>query len=203
MLTIIIMICSLLSNFLYADNTKEERSVEVFTKVDLRIAADLILTQGEQQKVLIEANEEILEDLVTIVKNGTLIIKYEVWKITSKRPQIYITMKDIQGVDVSGSGSVSAETKIIGTDIEFNISGSGKMNFTDFAADNIEINISGSGRLELFGSDELESMDFDISGSGDIISSDLIIKNISGDISGSGTAKVNAITSLEGIPTTK
>ena len=71
---------------------KEERKVETFTSVDLAISANVYLTQDNNQKVVVEASESDLKEVVTEVKNGHLKIKTESWFSHLKQVNIYISV---------------------------------------------------------------------------------------------------------------
>ena len=90
--------------------TKEERDVESFTGVSLNLSADVLLTQGSPQMVIIEAYESNLEKIVTVVKDGVLKIKKEPgWKPNLKNVTIWITVPEIDGLYLAGSGSIISE----------------------------------------------------------------------------------------------
>jgi len=164
---LISLILSLLVSNLAAQ-TSQERTVDPFTKIDLRVAGDVYLTQSDEQKVVVEADEDVLEKLKTEVVNGTLIIKFDVWKIKYSKLTVRISVKVIEELEVSGSGSIIAESTISTKDLDLDISGSGEIKIEDLEATDIEANISGSGEIILGGKSVVNSLDFDISGSGDI-----------------------------------
>ena len=92
---------------------------------------------------------------------------------------------------------IKAVTLIKVNDVDFDISGSGKIFIDKLKADKLNLDISGSGSITLAGTDKLQKMKFNISGSGDIHACDLEVSDIEGDISGSGTACVWAKDALD------
>lgn len=180
-----------------AQNEKQVRDVPSFNKIDLRIAGDVFIKQESTQKLEVSAPDNVINDLITEVSGNTLVIKFNKWKVNYKNVEIYISVAELEGLDVSGSGSIVAQNKITTDEIDFEVSGSGKIKIENLAANDIEADISGSGKISLEGDKEANSFDFEISGSGDINTSDLPVKNIEGEISGSGKANVHCTEKLE------
>ncbi len=178
---------------------KVDREVGPFTKLELSVAADLHLTQGDTHKLVLEGDEDDLEDIETEVRGGTLKIEHKkAFHFGSNdRITIYVTMKDIEELSVGGSGNIEAETPIRSGDIELNVSGSGEINIDELEASNAELSISGSGDIYLSGSKSLKSLECDISGSGELHADRLKAGTADLDISGSGGCKVHVTDELE------
>src|SRR6478735_7917810 len=99
--------------------TKQTRDVSTFTKISFRVPGKLYLKQGSPQKVEIEGKKDILEKVETEVDGGRLVIKKEgkdwmdwSWGDNDDKVNIYITVKDIEGLSVSGSGDLVSQGKI-------------------------------------------------------------------------------------------
>ncbi|RLD61873.1 MAG: hypothetical protein DRJ01_07120 [Bacteroidetes bacterium] len=174
---------------------KQERTVDQFSKIDLSIAAHVFLKQGAEQSVVIEADENIIEEIKTVVNNNTLLIKIDKWMLHYKNVNVYITTPNVDGLDVSGSGKIEALTPIKTSNLKLDVSGSGKIYISELNADNVSADISGSGRINLEGKTKLTKLSFDISGSGKIFCNEQT-QNVIGNISGSGTGNVNATQKL-------
>lgn len=168
-----------------------------FTSVKLKISANVIVNQGNSYDVKIEAPGEVVDEIITEVNNETLTIKYKSlnsWrKIRKLIPnggiKIYIKMKDVEGLAVSGSGDIRADGAIISDDLALKISGSGDIIIPKLEADKLSIGISGSGDVKI-GSGSADKLAVSISGSGDINTSSLDIDEVSVKIAGSGNCKI-------------
>ena len=102
------------------DQKKEKRDVGSFNRISLGISADLYLTQGSNTEVIIDAEEKMLDYIITEVSNGKLKIKYNRWRVPRhERIKVFITIPEIEGLNVSGSGKIIAETDIEEENIEF------------------------------------------------------------------------------------
>jgi len=154
----------------------------------LQNAADIVITQGNRQKVTIEAQANILDNINFEVEG-------DVWRIRNKRPvwhaqkvKIHITLKDLRLIKVSGSGKIESNNRFRSLNkLELTISGSGEIDLK-VSAEEIQSRISGSGNIHLSG--EVRKIDFVLSGSGRLEAFNL--KSEKGDlkISGSGSARV-------------
>ena len=147
-------------------------------------SAKVFLTQGAQQEVRIEGQENIIDNL-NLAVNG------EIWRIEGKRPVrrgerliIHITMENLRMVRISGSGDVYTENPFKNSkDIELRILGSGTINL-DLDADDITGQISGSGNIILKGS--ADKLNVGISGSGNFKGQELKAHSADVRVSGSG-----------------
>ena len=179
---------------------KETRDVGSFSSISLSLPADLYLTQGNDTKVVIEAEQKILDLIRTEVVGNNLKIKYKngIWNIRSnKHIKIYVSTPDVEGLFLSGSGNIKAETQIKTKSLDFSISGSGNIVIDDLVASDIEGHISGSGDIDLSGSETSETMEISISGSGDFFAENLKVNSVELRISGSGSCRVFAVSELE------
>jgi hypothetical protein len=160
------------------------------------IAADVYVSQGDDFEVVMEAQENIIDNMdLDWVKNGTWTIKYFHWVKHSKPVKIYITVPELRKVSLSGSGEIKGETPFaINGKLEIKISGSGRIDI-DAEADEMDVNISGSGDIYLAGYTDF--LDCTISGSGGIFAYDLIAKTADVHISGSGDTRVSVEDYLE------
>ena len=178
---------------------KEERKVADFSEITISIAADVELRQGNECKVVLEGDEDILENTKTKVSGDELIIKSNKtfnfgWNDEIK---IYITTKNIEKISIAGSATINSKTEIEAEEIKFQVSGSGKINIPELVARDIEGSISGSGKIHIAGTKPSKKLDLSISGSGKFDGEKLEIDEADIKISGSGKGIVNITEYLE------
>ncbi len=187
------LIFGLLSISAYAasDNKKETRKVDAFDEIALSIPADLYLTQGSKTEVVIEADEDVLEKIITEVDGDMLKIKFEKWYTYKGIGEInvYVTTSDINKIVVSGSGDVIAKSAIKTDKIAFVISGSGSIMMSDLAVRDVYAIISGSGDIDISGKSIANELDAKVTGSGDFESTNLEFKEADLTITGSGSIR--------------
>ncbi|MBL7865665.1 MAG: DUF2807 domain-containing protein [Cyclobacteriaceae bacterium] len=177
---------------------RETRNVGTFTKIGYRVPGTLYLKQGSPAKVELEGPSDVLREIETEVDGDKLIIgkehRWSNWGWNDRdKITVYVTMPDIKGLSVSGSGNLVAREKITTGDLDLNVSGSGSLTLEFSANGNVEADVSGSGDVDIKGT--CNNFDSDVSGSGKVIIAGTIQGMAdfgvsgSGKISASGTAK--------------
>lgn len=163
------------------------RDLPTFTAVSLEGSMDVTVTSGEDQRVEIIADPEMLEYIRTRVTRGEL----RIW--TKRRGRLFsrhgkievrISMADLRGIEINGSGDAKASG--IDTDkfaleingsgeatlqgrcetVSYEINGSGDIDATALKCVDADIEINGSGDADIFATGKLTA---EINGSGDIL----------------------------------
>ena len=181
------------------EQKKESRNVEDFNAIELSIAADVYLTQGEGYSFTIEGDKDYLEKVVTEVRGNTLVIKTENWVsfgFSNLEVKVYITMPEVEGLSISGSGDIKAVTPINAHDLTIKISGSGDVLIPQLAINSLSASISGSGDVEVSGEGSSTSAKVRITGSGDVSLKGIRFQDADISISGSGDTFLHATENL-------
>jgi len=89
-----------------ANPASEERQVSSFNAIELQCSADIYLFQGKSQKVVVEADEDILGKIETYVENNTLIVDINGRIGNYNTLKVYVTCVELEALTVSGSGDV-------------------------------------------------------------------------------------------------
>jgi hypothetical protein len=149
--------------------TTETRQVAGFTKVELSGTGELTIQKTGTESLTISAEDNMLPLLTSEVSGDTLVLgtKPNAEIVPSKPITYSLTVKDLTGLSVSGSGSVRA---------------------SDLATNSLSTKISGSGTITPSGT--VGAQDLDISGSGGYRAEQLTSKSVKARISGSGNASV-------------
>lgn len=155
---------------------------------------DVDLVEGEEGKLTIEGESNLLEYIVTEVKNGKLVLKTE--KGVNLKPsnwnsgiRITVPVEQVSSIALSGSGDIVGKKTIKTDRLSTAMSGSGDITI-DVEASSVDASMSGSGDITFSG----RTSDFDatISGSGDIKAFELEADNVNATVSGSADIKVTA-----------
>jgi len=175
----------------------EERSLSNFRTIASEISGDVFITQDSAFSVSVEAEGNVLEVLETTVDNDKkLHIRIKNGKfVTSKNVKVYISMPDISGLYLIGSGNMELMNAINSTRLNLELKGSGNMSLQQIVADSITASISGSGGISSL-SGNVQKETISISGSGSLDFFDLKANNSKVKISGSGNAKIYVTDSL-------
>lgn len=91
------------------------RAVEGFTRVQICCGMVLRLTQGPSTQLTLEGDDNLLPEVETVVHDGTLTIRFRrnlrtLNFRTSQPITLHLTMPTVQGISVSGGGTLAAET---------------------------------------------------------------------------------------------
>jgi len=155
----------------------------------LAIPANLYLTQGTKNEVIIEADEDVMEKIETEVNGSALSITFEKWynHRGSGRIDIFITVKNINSLVVSGSGDIIAKSAIKAENFDFVVSGSGSIVIDDLIVNNVHAVITGSGDVRIKGDKSANELEVTVTGSGDFEAGDLEFEDADLGITGSGS----------------
>lgn len=168
--------------------TSEVRQVPVFYGVDLRCSANVFITQGDVQEIKVEAEDNILSHITTEVKNNELIIDCKEYVRTRRPVNVYVTVKDLCLVELSGSGTLVTRSSFSCDHMNIRLAGSGDIKAM-LSAKSVKATLSGSGNLELSGS--ASESDIRISGSGNVNAESMKCFESAISISGSGVGRVD------------
>jgi hypothetical protein len=168
--------------------TTEERSLSVFTGIFSTCSANIILTLGDNQKIKIEAEDNIQQYIITSVSNNKLSVSSENNIYPTKAINIYITIKEIKNLELTGSGNISAENMLKSPSLKLKNIGSGSIKAT-IDTDDLEIQISGSGDIKLSGN--AKETNIKINGSGKVKGKELTVFNCNLNLSGSGDCTID------------
>lgn len=182
-------------------DASETRNLTGFTKVNFGVAGDLYINIGPEFKVVLEGDKKYLEDIITDVSGGRLVIKNENWRMNNWRMNyritVHITMPELNGLGVSGSGKAEVKDAVKTDDLDLNVSGSGKIYMSDLSVSNLSCGISGSGDIIMNSDGTVTRADISISGSGNYMGEPLKIGAANIHISGSGNCTCNVTESLK------
>jgi hypothetical protein len=173
-----------------------DRHLSGFNAINVAGPFDVQLTQGAVESVKVEAPADVIDKILTDVSGGVLKVysKHDTfswgnWFGNHKKIMVYVVVKDLNAISLTGSGDISFKEGIKGGALRFKISGSGDM-VGRVDARTIETSITGSGDVRLSGS--AESTTVSVVGSGDYSARDLTTKSTAVRVSGSGDAYINA-----------
>lgn len=154
----------------------EVREIGNVTAVNLSGMGDVILTQGETAALTIEAEDNLLEYLVSEIRGDTLYLETRpnTTLIPTKPVTYRLTLTDLTAITVAGAANVMGENLML---------------------DSLDVNLSGAGSLLLGGS--ANAVAISISGAGSFDTTGLISPHTTVNMTGSGSARVNATELLE------
>jgi hypothetical protein len=156
----------------------ESRPVSGFDEIEVCCGMQLVLSQGQSESLEIEAEDNILPEIVSEVIGNRLSLQFDnpggtkSYRLT--RPvRVSVSSIEIRSLGVSGGGSLEAGP-IESDRVSLELSGGSRAEMESLAADSLEVGISGGGR---YSAQELQ------------------VNHLSLDLSGGSTASILALQS--------
>lgn len=147
----------------------ESRTVTDFEQVEVCCGMELRLTQGDDVQLTLEADDNLLPEIETVVRDGTLLVRFRsrlgLFNLHLSRPIIVnLQMPTIHGIAISGGGSL--ETERLETErLTLAFSGGSQGAIGDVQAENVDLSTSGGGQVTIDNID-LDTLDLEVSGGG-------------------------------------
>jgi hypothetical protein len=181
-----------------ASISRDVRNPDRFDGISLSVAAKVYILQDSECKLDIQADEDDLDKIETVVKNGKLEIKSKSWTASLKgNVIIHITMPELKDLSVSGSGSIIADSGFDCNELNMSVTGSGSIKMNKLTVQTVEALITGSGNIKLDGAKTAGVLTLTITGSGSYSAEELKVNEAMVRITGSGSAKIHVMENLE------
>jgi putative autotransporter adhesin-like protein len=176
----------------------QNRSTADFSTVEMAVPGEMYYTPGNQFKIEITAQQNILDIIETVVSNGELRVRVKnSVNIKSNEPIVVkVTAPDVSALGVNGSGNIKVLEDYNPASTTISINGSGNMLIANLRTNSVRGKISGSGKIEVLNGNA-ETEDLSISGSGLIDMAGLMARDSKTSTSGSGTMRVNVQSTLD------
>lgn len=178
--------------------TTQKRTVGGFDEVAVTGMMDVQLVAGREGGITIEAESNLMEYLETKVENGKL--RISVQKGINLQPsrnrgiKITVPVEQIYAVALTGSGNITATTRLQSTNFKVDLTGSGDINL-DLETENLEGTLTGSGDVILKG--KVREFSCKVTGSGDFLASNLSAEMVDAAVLGSGDIEIRVTNSLK------
>jgi Putative auto-transporter adhesin, head GIN domain len=151
----------------------QARTVPAFSKLELAGSAEVVVTAGLRQSVVVHADRNLLRHVTTRVTSGMLVIG-STGSFTTRSPmRVVVTVPTLTSAELSGSGTMS---------------------ITGISTPRLTLTLPGSGVLRASGT--AAQLDITLDGSGQALLAGLVAGHVRAILAGSGTIAVTAKTSL-------
>lgn len=187
--------------------TTETREMSSFDAIKVGCAIKLHISQGDQQLVKVETDDNLQSRVITKVTNGTLNLECSNIQNPTKL-DVYVTAVKLTSIDASGASKVVGETPVKSDDFALYTSGAAKVtmdiqantfknetsgaanNTLNLTAKNVNTEVSGAGTLTLKGSAETQQTE--VSGAGNLKALEFLTDYTTAEVSGAGNARIMA-----------
>lgn len=182
-------------NHVIGNGVKAEKSFDLgpFDAVSVNGSADVVFVQG-LQKVLLVADENLLELFEIEVKDGTLRIgtKKGCGYSTKNDVVVFVNSPVLNAAKINGSGSFEIDGPLaVDGDFSLSVNGSGEIEVDALTAGSASVKVNGSGDVKL-NCREVGDIVVGINGSGDV---ELLgnARNVRSKINGSGNVNTRRL----------
>jgi hypothetical protein len=151
----------------------ETRELPKFSAIDFGGAIELDVTAQKDQKVEIEADDNILPLITTEVKGDTLYISNQQRINWHSKVRVRISVQDLNALNISGASKATAG---------------------DLKSDNFKLDVSGASKIKLSG--EADHLDIEASGASRVEADDFKAGVVSAEASGASKILVFATDSV-------
>jgi len=175
----------------HAKDHEKRISISNVRGVDISIACELYIRQGDKESLKIVADKDIFDELDVKVRDSILYIDsdarqhvFDDWDV-----EVYLTVKALNQIDIGGAVKLRTSGKLITGKLELSVSGAADIRL-HIETEKLLVDLSGAVNAELKG--EAKYVVMDMSGASNIEADDLITDALYLDFSGFGKAEVYA-----------
>lgn len=161
----------------------QDRAVGSFTRVDTRGAVDVRLRAGEPKSLQVRAGRDVIDDVRTEVRYGTLRIWLDGDHVHAGRTVVDVGAPEIEAIDSDGASDIAAGglhggTLAVHTDgagdltangsvdhLAVDVSGAGDLHLADLEAGDARVRLSGAANAEIRANARLHA---EVSGAGSL-----------------------------------
>lgn len=144
------------------------------TNVALNGPGTLIIQQGNNESIRIEADDNLMSKISTTVSGNSLSIN-NLNSVSNRAVKIYITLKDLNSLTTNGGGDSEV---------------------TDLNTDSLTVTLD-NGKMTLSGN--IDNLIATIDGGGTIAAKDLVSQKATATINGEGKATLNIVNTLNAV----
>lgn len=170
----------------------ETRTPGSFTQVHSGGSWDVILEEGNTEKIWIEAKGVDLSKVRTEIEGNVLKLGLVKGNYNNVSLKFHVTYRSLEGIKCSGSGKMMVKSDVRSDDFYVALSGSGDILMQRLVADELEAALSGSAKLSIK-SGNVGEAEIKQSGSGDFDAASLAIDKLEVSKSGSGNISVGEL----------
>ncbi len=172
----------------------EERSVESFSAIKGASGLRVFITQGDEESVVVIADQNLQDKIKTEVVEGKLKIHSEYNIRDAKSKEIHVVFKDINYLSSSSGCHLMGENKMETDHIRIDVSSGGRLKL-EIESNQIKCDASSGGEAVINGiSDNLE---VSASSGGGLDATELVAKHVIANASSGGRARVNGTDSFD------
>jgi hypothetical protein len=168
--------------------TESERNVSGILSVEVEDGIDLYISQGNKETIKIVADQNLHQYIKTETDGDNLRIYLSKMVRKAKTLKVYLSVKDIKGIGVSGGSDLYTESTLKSNTLSVICSGGGDAKI-DVDVNKLKFKASGGSDGYIKGS--AKNLQAKATGGSDIHASDLVAGDCHIEVTGGSDAKIN------------
>ncbi len=176
---------------------KQNRNTAPFHGISVSSGIDLYLTQGSSEKVVVEADPDVIDAILTEVNDGVLHIYMKKtfgfqWNRSSR---VHVTFDDLTSLSVSAGADVEAQNPFKLNELKISVSAGADIQIDELLAESVWLDTSSGSDASLSG--RVVNFEASSSSGADISCSGLVAEHCVVSVSSGSDAEVHATKSLK------
>ena len=174
-----------------ASSNAQKIDISNVTAINVNIACQLILVQGNSPNIEILGNDKAVDNVKTQIRNGKLTLTHqrEARRVRKDDIVVKIEVSDLKRLDIGGAVDMKTVRELVFDDFTLNVSGVGNVEM-QLIANSFRLNCSGVGRVDIAG--EANDVRMVVSGVGNVRATNFKAKNARVIHSGVGSVLLHA-----------
>ena len=177
----------------HGPEVKVTREIKPFTSIEVSDGIDVFLSQGAAGPLVVEAQERLVDDLITETEGDVLKIYFDRSISFVRKARVYVTVPEILKINTSGGSDLEAERVIRGKELVIESSGGSDIRIE---VDVTNLGIKASGGSDIYISGKAEQLVARTSGGSDLHGFDLTVHRAKLESSGGSDIKIHVLDAL-------
>lgn len=164
---------------------RQARDVGHFSAVAMALAGNVEVRHGERDAVTVEADDNLLALIETVVEDGALQIRTRhATSMHTRKLRVLVTVRQLERLSLAGSGDMDVD-RLDGARMQVDIGGAGKVNVGRIEGERLVVGLGGSGDLKVKDG-SARTVSISVGGSGNIELARVRAESANVTIAGSG-----------------
>ena len=129
---------------------KEQREAGSFDKISVTRGMNVYLSQGDVEKIIVEADENLLDYIQTDIDNNTLNIKTSANIRRAKSKKVFVTVNDLSNIHTTAGSHLYSDGEISCKDLEISSSAGSNIKL-QINAEDIRVSASAGSNITIEG----------------------------------------------------
>jgi hypothetical protein len=183
---------------------KETRQMGDFNQIAMKGWGKILISQGAEQSVVVEADDHLIKRITTEVVNGKLVIDVgRDWMermsaglefLSSREINFIIVVKKLDSLEIMGASDTEVD-RLNADEFDLRMSGASNVKVKDLSAKKLLANMPGAGKVMVTG--KVDEQEVNVTGAGNYDATKLETKNTKVSLTGVGNATVWAKENLD------